>query len=100
MMNLLKIGISENTINEMININSYPIVEDLDFNYENVLKIITYLKNNNINNKIISDLLVYGIDLFFKDFMTIEDKLSKEKLNSLVNNTNIDYSDLLELLFS
>jgi negative regulator of genetic competence, sporulation and motility len=96
MNNLLEIGISNNTIKEMINKNDYLTIEDLDFNYNNVKDIIKYFKNIGINN--IDNLLINYNYIFFIDLDIIKEELNKYDINEVVNSINSDSSSIVELL--
>ena len=73
--NLIKIGISEDTINT-INAN-YGIytLEDLNDSYLNVYKIINTFKELKINDEVITELLENSVNIFLMDYDTVLSKL-------------------------
>ena len=66
--NLLKIGISQDTINNMIETSGINNVEELDVNYDNTNKILTALKQLKIRKETIDILLINYIDLFLMNY--------------------------------
>lgn len=89
--NLLKIGISKETINEIEKNNSLGIVEDLDFKYKKVKEIIDIFKMAGINN--IEDFLIYKPQIFYKKPEYIYEKMKtynilelRELLSEDINN--------------
>lgn len=90
--NLLKIGISQDTIDNMINANGVFNVDELDANYNNTNRILTILKQLRIGQETIDLLLVNYIDLFLMDYNKFISKLRYADLSevSFSINNNLD----------
>lgn len=82
-------GIADKVINDIKNANSEANLFNLKCNEEEVLKIINYF--NSIGLTCVNELLVNRINLFFMDFNTLNDRLSKYDLNKFVQLVNNDY---------
>ena len=91
---LINLGISEETLNKIIEINDEAIILSIECNEENITNIINYLRYIGIKN--IEDLLIYEIDFFLNDFEEIKKKLRRENAIDIYNiNTNYTYIEKL-----
>lgn len=94
---LLKIGISEDTINKMIEVNDIFPVEDLNEDYANTYKIICTLKEIKVDNEVIDLLLINYIDLFLMEYDDFASKLKDKDLTDVANQINYDLSTVKEI---
>lgn len=78
MKELIKLGIKENTIKKLYDKLPFSIIFNIESNIDNVIDIITYLKN--INIECIDEILLYKPYIFY---------MNKEKLNKLISEENI-----------
>lgn len=86
-MNYLKdLGISENTINEIIEKNDEAIIPTFEYNQEKITDIINYLRYVGIKN--IDQLLIYEVDLFLKDYEEIKKLIRVEDFETIYNINN------------
>ena len=79
--NLLKLGISQDTIDKMIDNYNVSIVSELEMEYENVFKILNALKMLRIND--IDELLINKKDLFLMDYDKFMSKLKGKDLKEV-----------------
>ncbi len=89
---LKNVGISDDTLIEMLKNNNETAIFDLSCNEEDAINIINYIKNIGINN--IDELLVYRMDIFFLTFEQLVKRLSKFNIPVLVNLINEDYTNI------
>jgi hypothetical protein len=89
---LKNVGISDDTLIEMLKNNNETAIFDLSCNEEDAINIINYIKNIGINN--IDELLVYRMDIFFLTFEQFVKRLSKFNIPVLVNLINEDYTNI------
>lgn len=92
MNNLLKIGISQNTIDEMIKVNGINLVADLNENYIVTYNIIDGLRQLFISEEDIKLLLIYVIKLFFMDYNDFINKLKGQDLQYISEQISEDYN--------
>ena len=98
MLQFLKdIGISDITILKMINNNSEDILYDLECDQVNCLEVIKYIKELNI--KVIDDLLINEIGMFFKTKEYLVNKFSKFNISEIVDDINDDYIAIESVLY-
>ena len=98
MKNLLTINISQEVIDQMIEINDLATVENLDANYEEVYKIIQFLKKIGIQK--IDELLIFYPGLFMIDLKIFIDKIKNTNAEELIRKTNEDISFFAEMMYS
>ena len=79
--NLLKMGISQDTIDKMIDNYNISIISELEMEYENVFKILNALRMIRINN--IDELLINKKDLFLMDYDKFMSKLKGKDLKEV-----------------
>lgn len=94
---LLKIGISEETIDKMIEVNDIFPVEDLNEDYTNTYKIIGTLKKIKVDDEVIDMLLINFIDLFLMDYDDFTAKLKEKDLTDVANRINYDLTAVEEI---
>ena len=98
MLQFLKdMGISDITILKMINNNSEDILYDLECDQVNCLEVIKYLQELNI--KVIDDLLINEIGMFFKTKEYLVNKFSKYNISEIVDDINDDYIAIESVLY-
>ena len=98
MLQFLKdMGISDITILKMINNNSEDILYDLECDQVNCLEVIKYLQELNI--KVIDDLLINEIGMFFKTKEYLANKFSKFNISEIVDDINDDYIAIESVLY-
>lgn len=94
---LLKIGISEDTIEKMIEVNDIFPVEDLNEDYANTYKIIGTLKEMKVDDEVIDLLLINFIDLFLMEYEDFASKLKDKDLTDVANRINYDLAAVEEI---
>ena len=94
---LKEYDIKEETIEKIKEIYSPSILFDLNCNEVECRKIIIFLKSIGIEN--IDILLLYEIDLFFKNMKNVELAFSKFNINELVEQINHDYTEIEKLYY-
>ncbi|MBQ4263160.1 MAG: hypothetical protein IJB83_02810 [Bacilli bacterium] len=72
-------------------------LSDLYLNKSNIKSVISYLKSLGI--KCINELLIYKIDVFFKDVDFLECEIKKFDVSEFVNLVNDDYFMIDNYLF-
>ncbi|MBQ9019440.1 MAG: hypothetical protein IJ097_03950 [Bacilli bacterium] len=92
MNNLLKIGISQETLDEMIRVNGLHRVAYLNKDYNIVYHIRDALKQILITDDNINSLLINMIDLFSMDYSKFIFKLKNSNLKEISDNINSDYN--------
>lgn len=99
MNNLIKIGISEDTINT-INAN-YGIytLEDLNDSYLNVYKIINTFKELKINDEVITELLENSVNIFLMDYDIVLSKLKDKDLKIVADRINSNFIEAEKILY-
>lgn len=91
---LIDLGISEETINQIIEVNDEAIIPSFEYNEENITNIINYLKYVGIKN--IEDLLIYEVDFFLKDFEEVK-KLIRMEDRETIYNINQDWINIEDI---
>ena len=94
---LLKIGISQDTIDKMIEVNDIFPVEDLNEDYSNTYKIISTLKEMKVDDEVIDLLLINYIDLFLMEYEDFTSKLNGKDLTDIANRINYDLGTVEEI---
>ena len=100
MNNLLKIGISQDTIDEMIKFNGINVVADLNKNYLSSYNIIDGLRQLFVSEESIESLLVYVVDLFFMDYNSFINKIKGQDLREISDRLNTDYNEAFEIFLN
>lgn len=100
MNNLLKIGISQDTIDKMIEINGINLVADLNKNYLIAYNIIDGLRQLFISEENIESLLIYVINLFFMDYNKFINKIKGEDLGYISSRINEDYNEAFNIFLN
>lgn len=80
---LMDLGIKQETIDRIIELNSGAIIITFECNEENITNIINYLRYVGIKN--IDDLLIYETDFFLKDFEEVKRKIRREDYETIYN---------------
>lgn len=78
MKELIKQGIKEETVKKLYDKLPFSIIFNIESNIDNVIEIISYLKN--INIECIDEILLYKPYIFY---------MSREKLNKMFSEENI-----------
>lgn len=90
-MNFLNnLGISNETIKNIIKYNDESIKLTIECNEKNITKIINFFKEIGIKN--IDELLTYEIDIFLKDYDLLKYQIIKSDIEKIVENINQDYT--------
>ena len=95
--NLIKIGISEDTIKELQKKYDESFIEKLDLHYEDAFKIINALKAIKIEE--IDRLIIGDIYFFFMDYDEFISKLRNKDLKEVSNRINALGPIALEEIF-
>lgn len=91
---LIELGIKQQTIDRIIELNSGAIIITFECNQENITNIINYLKYVGIKN--IEDLLIYEVDFFLKDFEEVK-KLIRMEDRETIYNINQDWINIEDI---
>ena len=91
---LIDLGIKQETIDRIIELNSGAIIITFECNQEKITNIINYLKYVGIKN--IDDLLIYEVDFFLKDFEEVKRKIKIEDYETIYN-INQDWAYIEEI---
>ncbi len=91
---LIDLGIKQETIDRIIELNSGAIIITFECNQEKITNIINYLKYVGIKN--IDDLLIYEVDFFLKDFEEVKRKIRIEDYETIYN-INQDWAYIEEI---
>lgn len=94
---LKEYNIKEEIIEEMKKNNSPSLMFDLNCNEEECGKIINFLKSIGIEN--IDMLLLYELELFFKNKKSIELAFSKFNIQEFVEQINQDYTEIKKIYY-
>lgn len=97
MKNLLKIGLSSEIIEEMIENNGIYLVTDLNDNYLDAYKIINTLEQIKISKDTINLLLINLIQLFFMDYNKFLEKLRDKDLTDISDRINSDFEEAYDI---
>ena len=89
---LKKVNITDETIDQMFEKNLDSLLQDIDNNEENYIKIILFLKKIDIKN--INDLLIYKPSIFKGSFTDFIKEFKKYDANKLVDLINSDYNNI------
>ena len=100
MNNLLKLGISQDTIDKMIDSYNITIVNDLNVNYEKAFRILNGLKAIEIKDEIINQILINRIDLFTMDYNKFVNKLVKYDLKEFDEEINFDIGAVEDIFYA
>ena len=98
--NLLKIGISQEQIEDMVEINGIFDVERLDVDYTNTYKIISTLEQLKVRKETINMLLKNYIKLFLMDYNKFISKLRYADLKEVSTRINDDIDSVNEIFLS
>lgn len=99
MENLLKIGLSQNIIDSMIEVNGIFDVEELNENINNTNKILSVLKQLRIEKDIIDILLVHHMSLFLMKYDTFLLKIKDCNLREVSQRINEDVDSVDDIFF-
>lgn len=91
MNNLLKIGLSQDLIDKMIDFNGIYLVIDLNEKDVNAYKIINTLEQIGVSKENIELLLIYMIKLFFIDYAEFIAKTNDKELREISDAINDNY---------
>ena len=100
MNNLLKLGISQDTIDKMIDSYNITIVNDLNVNYEKAFRILNGLKAIGIKDEVINQILINRIDLFTMDYNKFVNKLVKYDLKEVAEEINFDIGAVEDIFYA
>ena len=95
MLDFLRKYTSDSVIAKIEKENSSANIYNLNCNFEEVCKIIEYLKELEVT--CIDNLLIYRIDIFFRSLDDLKKIFDKYETNSLVQALNSDYTIINEI---
>lgn len=86
---LQRVNISNETIEEMLETHSNPMIYNLSVNEDNCLKIISFMREIGIT--VIDELLLYKLDWFLNTFSYFTSFFRDKDVKNEVNKINEDY---------
>jgi len=91
-------GFTKEEINEISNINSKGIVNNVVLNKDNVCDIIDYFLALDIEKETIKKMFKYQIGIFFKTKKELIDAFEEYEMDSIIKSLNYDVNtfDLIE----
>lgn len=98
--NLLRIGISQDQIDDMIEINGIFDVERLDVDYSNTYRIISTLEQLKVRKDVINVLLKHYIRLFLMDYNKFISKLRYADLGDVSAKINDDAESVNDIFLA
>lgn len=96
-MNFLEsVGVTSATLEKVREHNGEALVSDLYLNRIDIKNIIKYFQS--IGIKVIDDLLIFVVDLFFKDINEIKAKVEQYGISEFVEEVNNDYFEINKII--
>ena len=95
---LLNYGLDEKGIDEIIKSNDPSIIYNVTLNKKNVLEVLDYLKENDVNDNAVKDLFLHQIGMFFRTKEEIKNVFDEYEMDSIIKSLNYDVNtvDLIE----
>ncbi len=95
---LLKLGLSNQDIEEIKNHNDEAVLKNVVLNQENVKQIVNYFREIGVSEEAIKDLFVLQIGMFHRTKEEIESVFDEYELESIIKSLNYDVNtvDLIE----
>ena len=91
---LLDLGFSEQDVDQIKKYNYPYILENLEFNKENIIEIINYLLEIGIEKSTIKEIMMYQISLLFKTKEEIKTSFDEYEMDSVVKSLNYDANNV------
>ena len=95
---LLKYGLNDEDIEEIVNRNGEAIIKNVLLNKDNIVEVIDYLLEVGVDKSVIKDLFVEQIGMFFRTKEEIADVFDEYEIESIIKALNYDVNtvDLIE----
>lgn len=95
---LLKYDLTNEDIEEIIHHNDEDIIKNIILNQKEVCEVIDYLLEVGIEKRVIKDLFLEQIGMFFRTKEEISDVFDEYELDSIIKSLNYDVNtvDLIE----
>ena len=95
---LLQYDLTEDDIDEIIEGNDESIIRNVKLNKKNVSDVIDYLLEVGLEKKVIKDLFIEQIGMFFRTKDEIRDVFDEYEMDSIIKSLNYDVNtvDLIE----
>lgn len=95
---LLKYDLTNGDIEEIIHHNDEDIIKNIILNQKEVCEVIDYLLEVGIEKRVIKDLFLEQIGMFFRTKEEISDVFDEYELDSIIKSLNYDVNtvDLIE----
>ena len=95
---LLKYGLTNDDVDEIINRNGESIIKNIILNRDNVIRVVDYLLEVGVDKNVIKDLFVEQIGMFFRTKEEIADVFDEYEIDSIIKSLNYDVNtvDLIE----
>ena len=95
---LLQYNLTNEDIEEIVNQNDEAIIKNITLNKKKVCEVIDYLTKVGIETKVIKDLFLEQIGMFFRTKEEISDVFDEYEIDSIIKSLNYDVNtvDLIE----
>ena len=95
---LLEYNLADEDIEEIVNQNDEAIIRNVILNKKKVCEVIDYLTKVGIETKVIKDLFLEQIGMFFRTKEEISDVFDEYEIDSIIKSLNYDVNtvDLIE----
>lgn len=90
------VGVPSLTLEKVKEYNGEALLTDLYLNRIEVMEIIKYFHNIGLN--VVDNLLVFTVDVFFRDLEEIKIKIQEYGVGKFVTTVNNDYFQITEIL--
>ena len=91
---LSELGFSEEDISNIIKLNYSYVIENLEFNKDNVIEIVKYLLSIGLEKNTIKEIFMYQVSLFFKTLNEIRTSFDEYEIDSIVKSLNFDANNV------
>ena len=87
-------GFSESDITDIKNSNDSNIIENLELNKNNIIEIVRYLFEIELERATIKDIFIKKVNLFFKTKNKIKMSFDEYEIDSIVKSLNFDANNI------
>ena len=87
-------GFSESDITDIKNSNDSNIIENLELNKNNIIEIVRYLFEIELERATIKDIFMEQVNLFFKTKNEIKMSFDAYEIDSIVKSLNFDANNI------
>ncbi len=87
-------GFSESDITDIKNSNDSNIIENLELNKNNIIEIVRYLFEIELERATIKDIFMEQVNLFFKTKNEIKMSFDEYEIDSIVKSLNFDANNI------